>query len=265
MELLQIEEPGERRDEFEDQGLAIGLELTGGALRLAASVGGNVELIRNAAGGIDFLPAVAGYDAAGTLVAGSAGLADPSGIGLEALAAPELPDARGTAVADRLGLLIARAGREVIGLTGRMIGGAVVVVPLESGAALRLALMQAIEAGGIPVRRLVESSVALAWGGGLEARGDGVWLHLAPLPTGLALAWLETADGAVRLVGGAAVRHVDEVAGLIAAEGPVAGLIAPGIEAAGAIAAASGVKLLDGFDGAERAVIGAARLAEALG
>jgi hypothetical protein len=107
--------------------------------------------------------------------------------------------------------------------------------------------------------------VALAWGGGLEARGDGVWLHLAPVPSGLALARLETAEGAVRLVGGAVARHVDEVAGLIAAEGPVSGLIAPGIEAASRIAAGAGVPLLDGFDGAERAVIGAARLAEALG
>jgi hypothetical protein len=265
MELLQIEEPGETRDEFEDKGLAIGLELTGGALRLAASVGGNVEVIRNAAGGLDFLPAVAGYDAAGMLVAGQDGLADPSGIGLEALTAPEAPDARGAAVADRVGLLIARAGRELIRLTGRMIGGAVVVVPLESTATLRLALMQAVEAGGIPVLRLIESSVALAWGGGLEARGDGVWLHLAPVPSGLALARLETVDGAVRLVGGAVARHVDEVAGLIAAEGRVSGLIAPGIEAVSAIAAAAGVPLLDGFDGAERAVTGAARLAEALG
>ena len=56
MELLQIEEPGQRRDELEDAGLAIGLELTLTGLRLAASVGGNVEVIRNAEAASKFLP-----------------------------------------------------------------------------------------------------------------------------------------------------------------------------------------------------------------
>jgi len=265
MELLQIEEPGQRGDELEDAGLAIGLELTGTGLRLAASVGGNVEVIRNAEGGLDFLPALAGYDAAGTLVAGQAGLADLTPIGLDALTISEAPDARGASVADRVTLLIETAWRQLQRLTGRPIAGAVVVVPLDSTSGLRLALMQAVESGGLPVLRLLESSVAVALGGGLDRAGEGAYLHLVPVPAGLALARLEVAEGMVRLVGGAAARHVDDVAGLIAAEGRVRGLIAPDVAAAAPIALACDVVLLDGFDGAERPVIGAALLAEALG
>jgi hypothetical protein len=261
MELMQIEEPGERNGELADTGLAIGLELTDSGLRLAASVGGNVELIRNAEGGLDFLPALAGYDEAGLLVAGQAGLAEPTAIGLDALNLADDPDSRGASVADRVALLIQTAGRQLVRLTGRPIVGAVVVVPLDSTAGLRLTLMQAVEDGGIPVLRLAEFSVAVAIGGGLDHRGDGAYLHLAPVLAGLALARLEVTDGVVRLVGGALARHVDEVPALIAAEGHVRGVIAPGIAAA----VAPEIARLDGFDGAERAVIGAALLAEALG
>ncbi|MGB8841704.1 MAG: hypothetical protein WCC64_11600 [Aliidongia sp.] len=261
MELVQIEEPGERSGELADAGLAIGLELTGSGLRLAASVGGNVELIRNAEGGLDFLPALAGYDEAGLLVAGLTGLADPSAVGLDALTLPDGRDARGASVADRVALLIQSAGRHLVRLTGRPIAGAVIVVPLDSTAGLRLTLMQAVEAGGIPVLRLAEFSVALAIGGGLDHRGDGAYLHLAPVSSGLALARLEVTDGVVRLVGGALARHVDEVPALIAAEGSVRGVIAPGTAAT----IVPEIPRLDGFDGADRAVIGAALLAEALG
>jgi hypothetical protein len=261
MELVQIEEPGERSGELADAGLAIGLELTGSGLRLAASVGGNVEVIRNTEGGLDFLPALAGYDDAGTLVAGQPGLADATAIGLDALTQPDAADARGAGIADRIALLVATAGRHVVRLTGRPIVGAVVVVPLDSTAGLRLSLMQAVETGGIPVLRLAEFSVAVAMGGGLDRKKDGAYLHLAPVSAGLALARLEVADGVVRLVGGSLARHVDEVPALIAAEGPVQGVIAPGAAAA----VVADLAVLDGFDGAERAVIGAALLAEALG
>jgi hypothetical protein len=264
MELLQIEEPAERGDEIEDGGLAIGLELTDTGLRVAASVGGNAELIRNDEGGPDFLPAVAGYDEAGAAMAGRPGLGDPTAIGLDVLARPETIDLRGASVLDRLAWLIEAARRQIMRLAGRPIAGAVVVVPLDSTAGMRLALMQAVEAGGIPVLRMVEASVALAYAGGLDRRGDGTYLHVASVSSGLALARLEIADGTVRLVGGAVARHVDDLPGLIAAEGPVLGVIAPGIEAAASIAAAAGAVVLDGFDGAERAVIGAALLAEAL-
>jgi hypothetical protein len=265
MELLQIEEPGERGDAVEDAGLAVALELTDAALRLAASVGGNAEPMRDAAGGIDLLPAVAGYDDSGILVAGQPGLADLSAIGLDSMTMPDKQDARGATVADRVALLVQAAGRRLVQLTGRAIAGAVVIVPLDSTAGLRLALMQAIEAGGIPVWRLVESSVALALGGGLDRHEAGEYVHLSDVPAGIGVARLEHAGGTVRLVGGAVARHVDEVSALIQAEGAVRGLIAPGIEAAGAIAATLGVPLLDGFDGKERALLGAALLAEALG
>lgn len=265
MELLQIEEPGERRDAVEDAGIAVALELTDTALRLAASVGGNAEPVRNADGGIDLLPAVAGYDEGGLLIAGQPGLADPSAIGLDAMILPDGLDARGATVADRVALLVQAAGRRLVQMTGRAIAGAVVIVPLDSTSGLRLALMQAIEAGGIPVLRLIDSSVALALGGGLDRQEAGDYVHLATVPAGIAVARLEAAGGQVRLVGGAVARHVDAVPGLIQAEGAVRGLIAPGIAAAAAIAAALGVTLLDGFDGTERALLGAALLAEALG
>ena len=265
MELIQIEEPGGRGDAFEDAGLALGLELTGTGLRLAAAVGGNAEAIRNAEGGLDFLPALAGYDEAGRLTAGLADLIGVSPVGLDALNNPDAADARGTSVADRVALLVSTACRQLMSRIGRPIAGAAVVVPLDSTAGLRLALMQAVEAGGLPVRRLVESSVALGWGGGLDQRGDGAYLHLASVPAGLALARLEVAGGLIRLVGGAVARDVDELPALIAVEAPLSGLIAPGIAGAAEIAAASGVALLDGFDGEERPVLGAALFAEAVG
>jgi hypothetical protein len=265
MELLQIEEPGAAGDALEDAGLALGLQLTGSALRLAASVGGNVELIRGAEGDIDLLPAVAGYDEAGQLVAGQPGLVDATAIGLDALTIPDGTDARGVTVADRVALLVTTAARALIQQIGRPVAGAVVVVPLESTAGLRLALMQAVETGGVPVLRLAEESVALGYGGGLDRRAEGAYLHLARVPSGVALARLETSGGLVRLVGGGVARHVNELPDLIAAEAPVLGLLAPGLAGAEAIAAAAGVALLDGFDGAERAVLGAALLAEAVG
>jgi hypothetical protein len=261
MELLQIEEPGERDDALEDTGIAIGLELTGTALRIAAAVGGNVEVLRNAAGEIDFLPALFGYDETGAAVAGMPGLADPTAIGLDALVRPEEPDARGASVADRVALLVATAGKRLVQLTGRPIGGAAVVVPLDSAAGLRLALLQAVEAGGVPVRRLVEVSVALAATLGLDA--DGAYLHLAPVAGGLALARFEIADGVARLVGGTTAQHADEVPALIAAEGTLRGLLAPGVAGADAFAEAAGVPLIAGGEVPECAVCGAALLAEA--
>jgi hypothetical protein len=257
--LLQIEEPAERPDEPDDAGLAIGLELTRTGLRVAASAGGNAELVRGADGALEFLPAVAGYDAAGDLVAGEPGLADASAIGLDALADPAAVDARGRSAADRMAALIDGARRRLMMLTRRPIGRAVVVVPLDASAGLRMALLQAVEAGGVEVLRLIEASVALAIGGGLDRHGDGIYLHLAALPQGIALAWLENKEGVIRLVGGAVAASAAEIPALLAGEAPVAGIIAPGL------AALIQAPLLDGFDGPERSVIGAALLAEMLG
>jgi hypothetical protein len=199
------------------------------------------------------------------LDAGAANLADASAIGIDALAATDAVDIRGASVSDRVALLVTTAARLVIQKIGRPIAGAVVVVPLESTAGLRLALMHAVEAGGVPVLRLVEESVALGYGGGLDRAEDGAYLHLAAVTGGIALARLETAGGAIRLVGGGVATENDALTELIAAEAPVKALLAPGLADAEAIAAAASLPLLDGFDGAERAVIGAALFAEAVG
>jgi hypothetical protein len=264
MVLLQIEEPGARADEFEDSGLAVGLELGSTGLRIAASVGGNVEVVLGESGSLDFLPAVAGYDEAGTLLAGEPGLADLTAIGIEALGNPDATDARGLMVSERVVALIDAGRRRLMRLTGRPVAQAVVVVPLESTAALRMALLQAVEAGGFDVIRLVESSVALGVGGGLDRRVDGAYLHVASVTGGLALARLEVAGGVVKLVGGDVAGHVDDIAEILRLDDPIQGVIAPGVAAGGQIADLAGAPLLDGFDGSERAVIGAAILAEAL-
>jgi hypothetical protein len=260
--LIQIEEPAEHSAEPDDCGLAIGLELTGAGLRIAASVGGNVELVRGADGGLDFLPAVAGYDASGELVAGELGLADMSVIGLDALADPDAVDRRGRPAGERIAALIGTARLRLMMLTRRPIGGAAVIVPLDMIAVQRMALLRSVETGGVDVLRLVEHSVALALGGGLDHRGDGAYLHVAPLAHGLALARLDCMAGVVRLVGGSLAATVAEIPALLAGEAPIAGIVAPDIEDGPRLASLLGAPVLAGFDGPERAVIGAALLAE---
>ncbi len=261
IQLLQIEEPTERPEEPEDPGLPIGLELTDTGLRIAASVGGNAELVRGAEGALDFLPAIAGYDADGNLIAGEAGLADETRIGRAALADPDSIDARGSSVADRVAALVDTSRRRLMMLTRRPAGPAIVLVPLDADASWRMALMQAVEAGGIEVLRLVEESVALAIGGGLGRQGDGSYLHVKRLPHGVALARLDCTQGAIRLSGGALAADAAGLAALIESEGPVAGIIAPAL---GDFAMPQDVPLLAGFDGETLALIGAALLAEAL-
>src|SRR5580704_4789738 len=164
MELIQIEEPGSHEAALGDEGIAIGLELTASCLRLAASVGGNAELIGGPSGGPDFLPALAGYDEAGVLSAGRSGLTDQTAIGWPVLADPMAIDARGAGAAERVAALIAAARHLLLRRLGRPIGGVVAIVPADAVAGERLALMQAVEAGGMPVRRLIEAPVAMAWG-----------------------------------------------------------------------------------------------------
>jgi len=122
---------------------------------VAVSVGGNAEL----AGPGGFLPAVAGYDEDGALAAGRPGLADASAIGDAALAGePEARDARGTPLVERLAALVAAARRRLTGLTQQLVTAAVVVVPAGSDPATRMALLQAVEGGGLDVLTLVEAS-----------------------------------------------------------------------------------------------------------
>jgi len=89
--------------------------------------------------------------------AGEAGLADASEIGAAALLeAPDGTDARGAELAQRLAVLVDAARRRLTGLTQRLVTGAVVVVPFGGGPLSGAVLLQAVEAAGLEVLRLIE-------------------------------------------------------------------------------------------------------------
>jgi hypothetical protein len=118
------------------------------------------------------LPAVAGYDADGALVVGEAGLDDAGAIGSDVLLSdPGGVDPRGLALADRLAALIDAARRRLIGLTGRLVTHAVVVVPRDGDTGARMLLLQAVEAGGLDVLRLIEPDEAEAEAAAPGGRG----------------------------------------------------------------------------------------------
>ncbi len=124
---------------------------------MALSVGGNVEQAP------DDLPAVAGYDAAGYLVAGEPGLADPSAIGLgDIRREPLAKDARGADPAERLAALVDRARRQLTGLTRRLVTHAVIVVPDDVDPAVGAVLFRAVEAGGLEPMRMIAPREARA-------------------------------------------------------------------------------------------------------
>jgi hypothetical protein len=264
MELIQIEEPGSHDAALADDGVALGLELTAAGLCLAASVGGNVELIFGPGGGPDFLQALAGYDVAGVLSAGCSGLADQTAIGWPVLADPSAVDARGASAAERVARLIAVARPLLLRRLGRPIGGVVAIVPVDAVAPERLALMQAVEAGGMPVLRLIETPLALAWGLGLADGGDGAYLSVSRVAAGLALVRVEIEQGAPRLTGGAVARDLDELQALCAQEQGVKAILASGSPEAVVLSVAAKLPLLGDGDGAVVAVKGAALCAEAL-
>jgi hypothetical protein len=264
MELIQIEEPGSHDEALADDGIALGLELTASGLRLAASVGGNAELIGSADGGADLLPALAGYDQAGLLTAGRSGLADQTAIGWPVMADPSAADARGAGAMERVAALIAAARYLLLRRLGRPIGGVVAIVPVDAVAGERLALMQAVEAGGMPVRRLIETPLALAWGLRLADRGDGAYLAVSRVAAGLALARVEIEHGVPRLTGGAVARDLAELRALCAQEHRITAILTSGSPEALALAGAVGLPSLGGGDDALVAVRGAALCAEAL-
>lgn len=265
MELIQIEEPGSHEPALGDEGVALGLELTESGLRLAASVGGNAELIGGPGGGPDFLPAVAGYDEAGVLSAGRAGLTDQTAIGWPVLADPMAVDARGAGAAERLAVLVAAARHLLLRRLGRPIGGVVAIVPVDAVAGERLALMQAVEAGGMPVRRLIEAPVAMAWGLRLaRPQRDGAYLWVSRVAAGLALARVDIEQGVPRLTGGEVARDLAELRALYAREPGITAILASGLPEAAMLSASVGLPLLGGEDGTV-AVAGAALCAEALG
>ncbi|HWK43832.1 MAG TPA: Hsp70 family protein [Stellaceae bacterium] len=213
--LLQIEEPSAKPDdEPPDPGLAIGIELTDTSLRIAISIGGNAEIVPGAQGG-DFLPAIMAYDADGDRVVGDDAVAlahdparGPSWVGHPALAQPDAVDARGATAIDRLSLLVLEAKRRVERAARRFVTRAVVVAPITADQAARLALIQAIEAAGIEVLRLIDRPLALAWGGGLDRSVDGVYLGLLRRDGDAGAALVELEGGRLRLI--AAVPAVDD-------------------------------------------------------
>lgn len=260
--LIQIEEPARTVDPLEDQGIAVGLELGSAGLRLAIAVGGNVEIVPGPSGG-DFLPGAVGYDADGDLVAGAAGLADITRIDPVLLAIPDQLDPRGKSATERLAVLIAAARRELSLKAKRPVTRAVASVPLGHGPAARAAMLQAVEAAGLDLLRLVEAPVAAALALELENRGDGDYLWLARGVAGFEAGVIAVEGKAVRLAGYDLADRLDGLAAFVGRHPAVVGLLLDRVTAAEA-ATLSGLPALSGF-AADRAVVtGAALMAEAL-
>ena len=259
--LIQIEEPSRTADPLEDQGIAVGLEL-GAGLRLAIAVGGNVEIVPGPAGG-DFLPGAVGYDADGDLVAGAAGLADITRVDPVLLAIPDQLDPRGKSATERLAALIAAARRELSLKAKRPVTRAVAAVPLGHGPAARAAMLQAVEAAGLDLLRLVEAPVAAALALELENRGDGDYLWLARGVAGFEAGVIAVEGKAVRLAGYDLADRLEGLAAFVGRHPAVAGLLLDRVTAAEA-ATLSGVPALSGFAPDRAVVTGAALMAEAL-
>jgi molecular chaperone HscA len=260
--LIQIEEPRRERDPLEDRGIALGLELAAAGLRLAIAVGGNVEIVTGAAGDA-FLPGTVGYDADGDLVAGRDGLADMSRIDPVVLAIPDQLDPRGKSATERLAALIKTARRDLATLAKRPVTQAVATVPLGHGPAARAAMLQAVEAAGLELLRLVEAPVAAALALQLEARGDGDYLWLARGVTGFEAGLVAVAGGAVRLADYDLADRLDGLKDFAGRHADVAGLLLDRVTPAEA-AGLSAAPPLDGFAAERSVVTGAALMAEAL-
>ncbi|GGF32091.1 hypothetical protein GCM10011611_42770 [Aliidongia dinghuensis] len=260
--LIQIEEPSRSRDPLEDRGIALGLELGPSGLRLAIAVGGNVEIVPGPAGG-DFLAGQVGYDADGDLVAGVAGLADVSRIDGGVLAIPDQLDARGKMATERLAVLIATARHNLALMAKRPVTRAVATVPLGHGPAARAAMLQAVEAGGLELLRLVEVPVAAALGLGLETQGDHDYLWIARGVAGFEAGVIAVAGGAVRLADYDLADRIEGLAGFVGRQDRIAGLLLDRVTAAEA-ASLTAAPVVDGYVPERSAVIGAALMAEAL-
>jgi hypothetical protein len=260
--LIQIEEPSPTRDPFEDQGLAVGIELAPGGLRLAIAVGGNVEIVAGA-DGAEFLDGAVGYDGDGDLVAGAAGLADGSRIDPALLADPTNQDRRGKSATERLAVLVATARRRLALLAKRPVTRAVAVVPLGHGPAARAAMLQAVETAGLELLRLVEAPVAAALALGLDARVDADYLWLAHGAGGFEAGLVAVSAGTVRLADYDVAATLDGLRPFCERQGRVAGLLLDGVapvEGAGLAQA----PVVDRFEADRSVVIGAALIAEAL-
>jgi len=255
--LIQIEEPSRSADPLEDQGIAVGLELGPHGLRLAIAVGGNVELVPGEAGGS------VGYDAEGDLVVGSADLADMTRVDPILLAIPDQLDPRGKSATERLATLIATSRRELSLLAKRPVTRAVASVPLGHGPAARAAMLQAVEAAGLELLRLVEAPVAAALALELENRGDRDYLWLARGVAGFEAGVIAVAGGSVRLADYDLADRLEGLGDFVGRQTDVAGLLLDRVTAAEA-ATLSAQPILPGFEADRSVVIGAALMAEAL-
>ena len=260
--LIQIEEPNRNTDPLEDQGIAVGLELGPTGLRLAIAVGGNVEIVAGAAGG-DFLVGIVGYDADGDLVAGTAGLVDATRVDPGLLAIPDQLDPRGKSATERLAALIATARRDLSLLAKRPVTRAVASVPLGHGPAARAAMLQAVEAAGLDLLRLVETPVAAALALGLETQGDRDYLWLARGVAGFEGGVIAVDGGSVRLADYDLADRIEGLASFVGRYGGAVGLLLDRVTADEA-ASLSALPVLGGFEPDRSVVIGAALMAEAL-
>jgi hypothetical protein len=260
--LIQIEEPSRTVDPLEDQGIAVGLELGPAGLRLAIAVGGNVEIVPGETGG-DFLAGSVGYDAEGDLVVGTADLADITRVDPILLAIPDQLDPRGKSATERLATLIATSRRALSLLAKRPVTRAVASVPLGHGPAARAAMLQAVEAAGLELLRLVEAPVAAALALALENQGDRDYLWLARGVAGFEAGIVAVDGGAVRLADYDLADRLEGLAEFVGRHGQVAGLLLDRVTAEEA-ATLSDKPILPGFVADRSVVIGAALMAEAL-
>jgi hypothetical protein len=260
--LIQIEEPNRSADPLEDQGIAVGLELGRHGLALAIAVGGNVEIVPGADGG-SFLPGAVGYDADGDLVVGSSGLADITRVDRVLLAIPDQLDPRGKSATERLATLIATARRELSLLAKRPVTRAVASVPLGHGPAARAAMLQAVEAAGLELLRLVEIPVAAALALALERHGDKHYLWLARGVAGFEAGIVAVDGEAVRLADYDLADRLEGLKTFVERYPEVAGVLLDRVTAAEA-AGLTTVPTLAGFEPERSVVIGAALMAEAL-
>ena len=260
--LIQIEEPNRNTDPLEDQGIAVGLELGPTGLRLAIAVGGNVEIVAGAGGG-DFLAGIVGYDADGDLVAGTGGLVDATRVDPGLLAIPDQLDPRGKSATERLAALIATARRDLSLLAKRPVTRAVASVPLGHGPAARAAMLQAVEAAGLDLLRLVETPVAAALALGLETQGDRDYLWLARGVAGFEGGVIAVDGGSVRLADYDLADRIEGLASFVGRYGAAVGLLLDRVTADEA-ASLSALPVLGGFEPGRSVVIGAALMAEAL-
>jgi hypothetical protein len=267
MTLIQIEEPSRTVDPLEDQGIALGLELGAAGLRLAIAVGGNVEIVPGPSGGPDFVPGAVGYDAEGDLVAGApdvvTSLTDVTRVDPVLLAIPDQLDPRGKSATERVAVLIATARRELSLKAKRPVTRAVAAVPLGHGPAARAAMLQAVEAAGLELLRLVEAPVAAALALELEARGDKDYLWLARGVAGFEAGVVAVSGQSVRLADYDLADRLDGLRAFVERNVDVAGLLLDRV-AADEAAGLSAAPVLPGFDAERSVVTGAALMAEAL-